>query len=538
MARSRIFTASYVQIVTYLVGVTMGTIALLVFLNASISFVITDIIGQKHDVGDATGTLGLADELVIIFLSPIWGAVSDRVGVRTVCAAGFVVIAFSFLGITQVGSVYPDLLLVRLVFSIGAAASSCMITAILPAVCSEPPKPSDSTSESIETSTHEHVAQNTREEQSSASHEQKASRSNEGSTSRASGMVGFASGIGALFGLLVLLRIPSFFETNNSSPAVALRATYGIAALISVIVAGACLFGLRGLMGGESSNSSQETSDVTLARGKFNAGCHGLLEAARLGIYRRDFALAYLGGFVARASSVGISLFIPLYVNTCFMTSGSCDSDRHYKHDIKSQCRSAFVVASQMTGVSQTAGLIFAGALGAFAGRDKGVIPLALSSSLGLIGYLLLARGSCPSAEANAAEPALLVIMALVGISQIGAVVCSLGLLGKCVLSDRASDSSDDNGSSLTEESRPLLGTHKQKDYRELKGSIAGVYNLTGGLGILLLTKLGGLLFDKLSSATPFIMLASFNAVLLFACVLHMAASNGWLMKARSILHP
>ena len=180
-----------------------------------------------------------------------------------------------------------------------------------------------------------------------------------------------------------------------------------------------------------------------------------------------------------------------------------------------------------MTGVSQTAGLIFALVLGAFAGIENAVYPLALSSSLGLVGFLLLARSSCPSAESNAVDPGLLVIMAVVGISQIGAVVCSLGLLGKCVLSVATSEPSGGSRStSATGESTPLIENSISQDYSDVKGSIAGIYNLTGGLGILLLTKVGGLLFDKLSDSAPFIMLAAFNVILLSACVLQIISSK------------
>ncbi|KAJ2998335.1 hypothetical protein NUW58_g351 [Xylaria curta] len=49
----------------------------------------------------------------------------------------------------------------------------------------------------------------------------------------------------------------------------------------------------------------------------------------------------------------------------------------------------------------------------------------------------------------------------------------------------------------------------------QLKGSIAGVYSWCGGAAILLLTKLGGYLFDALSTGAPFYMMAIFNAVLL-----------------------
>lgn len=73
-----------VQRTTYFGVVATGSIALLVFLNATISFVITDIIQQSVRVGDATGTLGFADELVAIIACPVWGLISDRIGVNHV----------------------------------------------------------------------------------------------------------------------------------------------------------------------------------------------------------------------------------------------------------------------------------------------------------------------------------------------------------------------------------------------------------------------------------------------------------------------
>ena len=93
--------ASWTQIVTYLGAVTVGTIGLLVFLNASISFVITDLLHVKRHMGDATGTLGFADELVAIIFSPIAGFLSDRVGVRVVCLCSVLCASFSDLGRSQ-----------------------------------------------------------------------------------------------------------------------------------------------------------------------------------------------------------------------------------------------------------------------------------------------------------------------------------------------------------------------------------------------------------------------------------------------------
>lgn len=79
-----LFTASRLQVITYLVGVCPFSIAFLVFLNSSVSFVVTDLIGKQNAVGNAVGNLGFADELVALIACPFWGLLSDRIGVRLV----------------------------------------------------------------------------------------------------------------------------------------------------------------------------------------------------------------------------------------------------------------------------------------------------------------------------------------------------------------------------------------------------------------------------------------------------------------------
>lgn len=116
------FTASRSQICTYLLGVALFSISFLVFLNSAISFVITQRIGQSHNVGDAVGTLGFADELVALVACPAWGLLSDRVGVRTVAVLGYCIIGMSLWVFVQAKNVYPQLLLGRIFFSLGATA--------------------------------------------------------------------------------------------------------------------------------------------------------------------------------------------------------------------------------------------------------------------------------------------------------------------------------------------------------------------------------------------------------------------------------
>ncbi len=111
------------QALTYLLGISLFSISFLVFLNSSVSFVITDLIGVKDGVGNIVGTLGFVDELVALVACPAWGLVSDRLGVRNVAVIGYSVIAVSLFLFVQAKNVYPQLLLARVLFAVGATAA-------------------------------------------------------------------------------------------------------------------------------------------------------------------------------------------------------------------------------------------------------------------------------------------------------------------------------------------------------------------------------------------------------------------------------
>ena len=111
------------QACAYLFAVCLFSISFLVFLNSSVSFVITDLIGVKDGVGDLVGTLGFVDELVALVACPFWGILSDRLGVRIVCVAGYTIVGLALFTFVQARNVYPQLLLARVLFSIGGAAT-------------------------------------------------------------------------------------------------------------------------------------------------------------------------------------------------------------------------------------------------------------------------------------------------------------------------------------------------------------------------------------------------------------------------------
>ena len=87
------FTATWIQLLSYLFGVCLFSISFLVFLNSSVSFVITDLLGKEEGVGNAVGTLGFVDELVALLACPLWGIASDRIGVRSVSVVSSAVVS-------------------------------------------------------------------------------------------------------------------------------------------------------------------------------------------------------------------------------------------------------------------------------------------------------------------------------------------------------------------------------------------------------------------------------------------------------------
>jgi hypothetical protein len=195
------------------------------------------------------------------------------------------------------------------------------------------------------------------------------------------------------------------------------------------------------------------------------------------------------------------------------------------------------VLASILSGVAQLVGLVCAPLFGYLSSGRRGRRvnwPIVVSTVLGIAGYLAFARLRSPEykdVEGRGGSPVVFLLVALMGVSQIGAIVCSLGSLGKGVLKVEVVNvlaRPDGDQETLVEaadgegETAPLLENEAALPEDtvsrvRLKGSVAGVYSWFGGAAILLLTKLGGYLFDSWSTGAPFYLMAGFNAVLLVA---------------------
>lgn len=486
---------------------------------------------------------------------------------------GYAIVGVSLMLSVQAKNVYPQLLLARLFFSIGGSATATMVTAILPSMSAPRDRMTTNTPPGSTSQVNGHAVTpsisseltitpqrlNQQDSQFRLKQEQ-ASASSNPSPTRLAGFVGLFTGCGALIALGLLLPLPAWFQKAGVGPGQAVTDTYYIAGAIALGISAVCSYGLRNLLGEEDrgwcalgkSQVSGDTPSGTTGGG--SSFLTLLLEAVRLGYQSPLLGLGYLGGFVARASSVGISLFIPLFVNAHFISSGLCDEFRGGLDDTKRQCPRAYVLAAELTGVSQLVALLFAPVFGYLGDRyRRHNIPLLLAALAGVFGYSALALLKNPEPTGIHGSPWIFVVVASLGISQIGAIVCSLGLVGRAVLEParlsgitvaRCTHQSIENtygsigapptaaravctsstcteGSSSTEETRRLLHDEVMgsQSRHHLKGSIAGIYSLAGGFGIMLLTKLGGYLFDSTSPVAPFYLLSIFNSSLFVGVV-------------------
>lgn len=374
------------------------------------------------------------------------------------------------------------------------------------------------------------------------------------STSHLAGLVGMFTGCGALVALLVFLPLPTRFGQGGAEPAAAVADSFYVVGSIAILVALGCFFGLRRLPGEEEKSWKQlihtdrsKISESAPSRQRALSYPRLFWESIRLGYRSPTIGLGYVGGFVARASSVAISLFIPLFTNTYFLSTGQCRAtDPTDPADIRNSCPQAYKLAAMLTGISQLIALLCAPIFGYLSARyRKYNLPLMLAAVAGVAGYSAFGSLASPDPKSKDGSGGIFAIVALLGISQIGAIVCSLALLGRGINDDDsgkqeapfAGGVAPNNGHpsagatpprspTLTpsSEEAPLLGGTSYSiptsssgplSHTHLKGSIAGTYSLLGGFGILLLTKAGGALFDTSGPGAPFYMMATFNALLL-----------------------
>lgn len=476
---------TWINLICYLLA-SLLTISLFVFLNSAQSFVLLNVLDLPlNEVGNTNGSLVFYDELLSLAFLGLWGIISDRIGRMSVYVYGFITMGSAIISYPFAENVYPDLLVRRLIFGNGAAACSAMVTAILSDYIHDKDK------------------------------------------GKASGIVGLFSGLGAVLGAFGFVGLPDYLLSANGNVKQAITKSFVIVGCISIVFGLVCLLGLR------KSNASnfdpeidsayteiavndnsdidedisfeydteqsdlqvndpllstrmrpdQSASNVELnsTRESFYAHFKGKLneiyQGIALSLKMPHVLLGYLGGFVARGDSIIITLFLPLWVGKFYREQGLCPSvtsllsimGKIPSGNPLKQCKLAFRRAYALTGTAQTFALIGAPIFGFLSDRYNRTKIFVVAALISCVSYGSLFFVSSPK------DPVVFGQMIFVGLGEIGMIVTSLSLVTANIP-------------------------------QEIKGAVAGGYSLFGGLGVLFLSKVGGLIFDKWTETSVFLL--------------------------------
>eukprot|EP01128_Nolandella_sp_AFSM9_P001291 TRINITY_DN1139_c1_g1_i1.p1 TRINITY_DN1139_c1_g1~~TRINITY_DN1139_c1_g1_i1.p1 ORF type:complete len:509 (+),score=79.31 TRINITY_DN1139_c1_g1_i1:154-1680(+) len=237
------------------------TITAVVFINASMPFLLTNFLKIPQDSqGTVTGNAILTHEVTIILTSSLWGMMSDKVGRRIIYVIGLVLVSLGIFMHSYITEVYI-LILVRILFALGSAASLGMLTALLA----------------------DYPTNNGR--------------------GKSGGMMGLTAGLGALTALFLFLRIPLWLKLSDTT--LAGRIMYwgvGCFLLLSSIV---LWFGLNPV-----SKAKEYVSLVNILKDGVLAGKNPKV------------LLAYMAGFAARGDAIVLTSFLSLWINKYYVGLG------------------------------------------------------------------------------------------------------------------------------------------------------------------------------------------------------------------------
>lgn len=268
---------------------------------------------------------------------------------------------------------------------------------------------------------------------------------------KAAGIQGVCNGIGAVIALFVLLRLPAVFQSNGYSAVDAGVNTYLVAVGITLVIA---VISWLGLKGHQKQHNTEKQPIIRM-----------LVDGVKAG---KDpgVALAYGAAFVSRANLSIVGAFMTLWLsNYGTIESGMTASE-------------ALTKAGIVVAIAQSVALFGAPFFGVLCDKINRVTALLIALFISFIGYCSTYFIDDPFGNG------MLVVVVLIGLSEIGAIITSGVLIS-------------------------------QQTPVEKRGAVIGIFNLSGAIGILVSSVVGGYLFDHWNNSGPFVFVG-FCALIVF----------------------
>ncbi len=211
---------------------------------------------------------------------------------------------------------------------------------------------------------------------------------------------------------------------------------------------------MLGLKPGRPEQVTERLPLLTLLRQGLNAG------------KRPRIALAYAASFAARADLVIVALFLSLWVQSAALADGATAAEATSRQ-------------GALFGIVQGSAMLWAPFFGWLADKVDRVTLVIMATVLSVAGYGWMGFTPDPAMGAAAFGAA-----ALLGIGQASGILASQVLIA-------------------------------QEAPGAIRGAVIGMVGFFGALGILAISKIGGIAFDGWRPGAPFIIMAGANVVLL-----------------------
>jgi MFS family permease len=277
------------------------------------------------------------------------------------------------------------------------------------------------------------------------------------SRGKATGFLGIMNGLGAMTAALFLLKLPAMFKSGGMNAEEAAFATYSTMAAITLCIAVIMFLGLRRGIAHSYENKTPMLRQLQ----------EGMAEARRPVI-----ALAYSASFVARGNLAVVGTFYTLWASL------------YGTAELGLTSAEAISKGGGILAISYMASLLSAPVFGLMVDRINRVSALAVSLFIGAIGYGGTYFLHDPFSVST------IICLIFIGMAEVGCIITS-GVL----IAEQAPD--------------------------RLRGSVVGVFTLTGAVGILVASVVGGYLFDHWLKTGPFVFFGLISAlVMLWALLL------------------